>query len=109
MIDENLWSIKYAPQNIRDAKVNISNNLVEKLINMQKGVIPHMIFNGPPGCGKMTFASLFSRHRLKNASESIKIITAETKITKDENKEFNKLRYKHYETSSYKPKTNYCT
>lgn len=87
-----IWSIKYLPTTIEDVKVNLPGNMRGKLINMRKGTIPHLIFSGPPGCGKLTFATMLAKTRLSNIAETMKIITAETPITNEEKKKADKLK-----------------
>ena len=67
--------------------------MLDRMIKMQGGSIPHMIFSGPKGCGKVTFAKLFAENRLENPSESLKVVTAETKITKKEKDILKKTSY----------------
>lgn len=79
-----IWSEKYTPKDINEIKVNLPQNLKKKLINMKPGAIPHMIFSGPVGCGKLIFSKFIAERRLEDPAETLKIVTGETKITKEE-------------------------
>lgn len=90
-----IWKLKYAPKNITDQKVNITGEgMRRKLTEMDitDGMPPHMIFSGIQGCGKTTFASLWSQHHMKYNAEAIKIITAETRLNKQEKKKIKRIK-----------------
>jgi len=84
-----IWSIKYTPKRVKDVKVNLPEDLKERLINMKEGKIPHFIFSGPSGSGRTTFARLLAKKRLKY-TDGFKVITGETSITSEEKKNVKK-------------------
>lgn len=80
-----IWSIKYAPQTVEESKINLGR-MKERLINMDAGLPPHLILSGPVGSGKLLFAKLWAKSRIKGGGDSIRIVSAETSLTKDERK-----------------------
>lgn len=60
MSDIGIWNEKYRPQKIED--VLGQDHLTEKLQSyVRKEDIPHLLFCGPPGCGKSTVAKILAR------------------------------------------------
>lgn len=53
--EEFVWATKYRPKAVKDCVLPQSTrDLIEGLLS--KGEMPHMMFFGPPGCGKTTLA-----------------------------------------------------
>ncbi|MHA1340930.1 MAG: hypothetical protein ACTSRZ_13320 [Promethearchaeota archaeon] len=79
-----LWELKYKPKKLseisaRDGLINRLNSL------MAKGNIPHLMFIGPKGFGKLTTAILFAKQLLGDSySSNCKIVFASDPLTAEE-------------------------
>lgn len=91
--DSNLWTLKYRPQNLDEL---IGREDFVKEINevSKKNDIPHMMFAGPDGFGKMTAAILVAKKILGDSFQTnCKIIYASDPLTKEERDESKRQSY----------------
>lgn len=80
-----LWSVKHAPKSVEDSKINLGE-MKDRLMNMGDGLPPHIILSGPIGSGKLLFAKLWAKSKVKDIGDSIRVVSAETSLTKEERK-----------------------
>lgn len=82
--NSSFWALKYRPTKLED--LTGRDEFVKRIMEMsKKSDIPHMMFAGPRGYGKMLFAILIAKYILGDLFESnCKIVYASDPLTKEE-------------------------
>jgi replication factor C small subunit len=93
MIDSILWKLKYQPVTLKD--ITGRREMIQDLKQIAStNDIPHMLFTGPKGYGKMEMARLFAKHVLKEGfSSNCKIVYSSDPLTQEERNETKKESY----------------
>ncbi len=88
-----LWSLKYQPQILND--IPGREEMIKDLKHMAStNDIPHLLFTGPKGYGKMEMARLFAQYVLGDGYPSnSKIVYGSDPLTQTERDETRKLSY----------------
>ncbi|MBN2154593.1 MAG: hypothetical protein JW776_00930 [Candidatus Lokiarchaeota archaeon] len=88
-----LWRLKYQPKSLNEipGREEMIANLTQIAATQD---IPHLLFTGPKGYGKMEVARLFTHYVLgKGSSTNCKIVYASDPLTQEERDETRRLSY----------------
>ena len=70
-MSNDLWSEKYRPTSLHDLVLDLEQ--YEILSNFSIKTLPHLIFSGPPGCGKTTTALVLAKTLLKDSRSYVEL------------------------------------
>ena len=93
MTDSFLWRLKYQAQTLDD--IPGRDEMIKNLKFMaSSNDIPHMLFTGPKGFGKLEMARLFAQHILGDGYDSnCKIVYSKDPLTQAERDETRRNSY----------------
>jgi replication factor C small subunit len=88
-----LWSLKYRPNSMDE--ISGRADLIKNLKDMaQSNDIPHLLFTGPKGYGKMEVARLFAKYVLRDGFDTnCKIVYASDPLSQNERDETRRMSY----------------